>query len=506
MGEASCGGWPTSRFRPRIASPIPRRIAAGLFAFLCAFCCMAVPSRASSAFLSEQGSVLVSIDAVSQDAKAIIAQLAASAGVNVVVDDSIVSKVTVHLADVPFDHALETIARAAGAEVAAEKGLYVVTNSRAYYGPPQAAAEQTVSQILDVANVEFSSALTLVRAVAKDLEIEPFPELGAVMLRGPYSQVNAAKAALDGYLRSSSPYGQADVQGFRLVRLAYADASESSMSLQGQFQSVRIVPVRGENAVVVSGPARHADQAAAAIRELDRAPALLSFDAEILEVNSDDMDSFGIDWQNSQGQPVLTLTLKEIDSPIIPGVPPSSDVFSARPWIRTSLQIVSQIKLLEGAGKAKVLARPSITTLENRTARIITGDRYTIVINQTSGGSSWQQLQYIDSGVHLELIARLDSDGGIVVTLTPRISAVTGFSREGYPVMSTREAQTTVRLRDGETLAIGGLIRDETNESRSGLPWLSSLGFLGRLFGSQSKQAKRTEVVILLTPRIVDPE
>ena len=348
--------------------------------------------------------------------------------------------------------------------------------------------------------------LTLVQAVARDLEIEPFPELGAVMLRGPYSQVNAAKAALDGYLRSSSPYGQADVQGFRLVRLAYADASEASMSLQGQFQSVRIVPVRGENAVVVSGPARHADQAAAAIRELDRAPALLLFDAEILEVNSDDMDSFGIDWQNSQGQPVLTLTLKEIDSPIIPGVPPSSDVFSARPWIRTSLQIVSQIKLLEGAGKAKVLARPSITTLENRTARIITGDRYTIVINQTSGGSSWQRLQYIDSGVHLELIARLDSDGGIVVTLTPRISAVTGFSREGYPVMSTREAQTTVRLRDGETLAIGGLIRDETNESRSGLPWLSSLGLIGRLFGSQSKQAKRTEVVILLTPRIVDPE
>ncbi len=195
-----------------------------------------------------------------------------------------------------------------------------------------------------MANVEFSSALTLVRAVAKDLEIEPFPELGAVMLRGPYSQVNVAKAALDGYLRSSSPYGQADVQGFRLVRLAYADASEASMSLQGQFQSVRIVPVRG------------------------------------------------------------------------------------------------------------------------------------------------------------------DSDGGIVVTLTPRISAVTGFSREEYPVMSTREAQTTVRLRDGEALAIGGLIRDETNESRSGLPWLSSLGFLGRLFGSQSKQAKRTEVVILLTPRIVDPE
>jgi len=175
---------------------------------------------------------LVSIDAVSQDAKAIIAQLAASAGVNVVIDDSIVSKVTVHLADVPFDHALETIARAAGAEVAAERGLYVVTNSRAYYGPPQAAAEQTVSQILDVASVEFSSALTLVRAVAKDLEIEPFPELGAVMLRGPYSQVNAAKAALDGYLRSSSrcsglSFGEARVRR----RLGIVDVASGAVSV-----------------------------------------------------------------------------------------------------------------------------------------------------------------------------------------------------------------------------------------------------------------------------------
>ncbi len=302
MGKASCGSWPTGLFRSRIASPIPRRIAAALCAFLCAFCCVAVPTRASSAFLSEQGSALVSIDAVSQDAKAVIAQLAAAAGVNVVIDDSIVSKVTVHLANVPFDYALETIARAAGAEAAVERDLYVVTNSRAYYDPPQAAVEQTVSQILDVSNMDFPSALTLVQAVAKDLEIESFPELGAVMLRGPYSQVNAAKAALDGFLRSSSSYGQADAWGFRLARLAYADASEASMSLQGQFQSVRIVPVRGENAVIVSGPARHADQAAAAIRELDCAPTLLSFDAQILEVNSDDMGSLGIDWLSSLDQ------------------------------------------------------------------------------------------------------------------------------------------------------------------------------------------------------------
>lgn len=506
MRKAFFGDFATGHFQlPRVLL-LRRRITAILLACICSLCCMTVRVHATSTCLSEQGCALVSIDAVSQDVKIVMAQLAASAGVNVVIDDSIAARVTVHLADVPFDYAIETIACAAGADIAINRGLYILTNLRAHYAQPQVATEQTVSQIVDVSGLDFSLALRLVHTVAEELEVEPFPELGAVMMRGPYSQVNAAKAAIDGYLRSASSYRQIDPESFRLMRLAYADASEVSMSLQGQFHSVRIVPARGENAILLTGSAKQVELAAAAAEELDRVPALLSFDAEILEVNSDDMDSFGIDWQNNQGQPMLTLTFREMDSPIIPGSPPPGDVFAARPWIRSSLQVVSQVRLLESEGKAKVLARPSITTLENRTARIVTGDRYTIVINQTSGGSAWQQLQYIDSGVQLELTARLDPAGCIVVALSPRITAVTGFSREGYPVLSTREAQTTVRLRDGETLAIGGLIRDESSEVQSGLPGLSSLGLIGRLFGSQSKQAKRTEVVILLTPRVVSPE
>lgn len=136
------------------------------------------------------------------------------------------------------------------------------------------------------------------------------------------------------------------------------------------------------------------------------------------------------------------------------------------------MEITMQLRLLARSGKVKTLARPSTTTLENRTARILTGDRYTIVINQTSGGSTWQQLQYIDAGVRLELTPRLDSSGGIVVSLISQISAATGFSREGYPVLSTREAQTTVRLTPGEKLIIGGLMRTESSEEQSGQPEL----------------------------------
>ncbi|MEA4884993.1 MAG: hypothetical protein VB144_15305 [Clostridia bacterium] len=431
-----------------------------------------------------------------------ISRLASSAGVDIVIDDAISAKVTVCLSDVPFERALDTIARAAAAQATVEGDLYIVMSARGYYAAPAAAPEQTTMQVFDVSAWEFQSIIPLIEAMGRDIEVEPFRELKAVVVRGPSSQVNAVRATLDGYLRNPSQ-SRAQNQAFRLVRLSYADAAETAMSLQGQFPLARLTTVRTSNAIAVSAPAEDADLIVDAVRDLDRVPALLSFDVEIVEVSSDDIGSVGIDWQGGQGQPVFTLSFKETDLPSGATPPDLGDVFKARPWLRTSLQIVTHVRMLESSGKAKVLARPSITTLENRTARIVTGDRYTIVITQDSGGSVWQQLQYIDSGVQLEITPRLDSDGGIVVSLNPRISAVTGFSREGYPVMSTREVQTTVRLRDGETLVIGGLIRDESSGTRSKLPILSAIPLIGPLFGSENRQGKLTEIVILLTPRIV---
>ncbi|HHV54777.1 MAG TPA: type II and III secretion system protein, partial [Firmicutes bacterium] len=166
-------------------------------------------------------------------------------------------------------------------------------------------------------------------------------------------------------------------------------------------------------------------------------------------------------------------------------------------------QIVTQLKMLEEKGYAKVLARPSLTTLENKTARMVTGDRFTILVTQSSGSGTWQQIQFIDAAVRLELTPRLDADGAIVVQLLPQISTITGYSREGYPIMSTRETQTTVRLNDGETLVIGGLIRDETSKEQAGLPGLSKIPILGSLFGASKEGNRRTELVILVAPRVV---
>ncbi|MBE3584261.1 MAG: hypothetical protein IMX01_09135 [Limnochordaceae bacterium] len=345
-------------------------------------------------------------------------------------------------------------------------------------------------------------AWQLIQAVAGSLKVEGFPELKAVVISGPYNQVNTVRSAIEVFLRSRPGQAAPQQQVLQVVPLSYADPYETAGAVQGQFSSVRVVPVRGSNSLVVNGPPDQVEAVVNAIQSLDRTPALIAFEVEMVEVDSDAARTLGVDWLGAQGTPIFSLSWKEADPIMSPGQQKESQI-DWRPWTRTSLQIVTQLKMLEEEGYAKVLARPSLTTLENKTARIITGDRFTLLITQSSGSGTWQQIQYIDAAVRLELTPRLDADGSIVVQLLPQVSTITGYSREGYPIMSTREAQTTVRLKDGETLVIGGLIRDETSKEQAGLPGLSRIPVLGSLFGTSKEGSRRTELVILVTPRVV---
>jgi len=441
----------------------------------------------------------VSLDASSQDVKTVLSVLADMAGVDIVVDDTLIAKVTVRLSAVPFEQAMAAVARAAGATVIHEDGPYLILNSRSYYQAPSTPSEQISAQVIDLSGRRYEDVLPLIQAFANGLEIESFPDLQAVLVRGPYTQVNTLKSTIDAYLRSQ-PVQSGQPKTLRVVRLAYADVSEVAMSLQGQFPSLRVVSLRASNTLMISGSPDEVDIATRAVDRLDEAPALIAFDVEVVEVNSDDLDSVGFDWTGAQGRPALSVTFQE-SAPRPTSEGSSGNLLDFRPWVRASLEFSTQIRLLARDGHAKILARPSLVTLENRTARILTGDRYTIVLTQP--GTGWQQTQYIDAGVRLELKPVLDKEGKVIVSLIPQVSAVTGFSREGYPIMSTREASTTVRLEDGETLVIGGLMRTESTGEKTKVPLLGEIPLLGVLFTSGKENTKTTELMILVTPHIV---
>ena len=444
------------------------------------------------AFASEEN---VSITAISEDAKVVFRNIAESCGLNIVVDDSITSRITVSLTDVPYDQALQTVALIAGANVRYDNGVYVIQNSRVIY-PSTTQTEQTSTQVFDLSRVNYDNAIQVIRAIASKMEIEEFPEINVVLLRGSLSEMNQVRSTIDQYLRDSQNNQTVvtDERIMSIVRVIYADASETASAVQGQFANVRVQVSRQSSSIVLYGPEREVEQVKNAIKELDRAPAVLNFQVEIIEISDSDGSHLGIDWGNSQGQMgTFSVSLTEA-SPVYSSTPASQIDF--RPWTRASLNIVANIRLMQEEGKATVIARPFVTVIENKTARINTTDRYTIM----TSGSTYPQ--YVDAGVLLEISGKVDENGDIIVTLSPKVSGVVGFSKEGYPIISTREVTTTVILKPGETLVIGGLMRIEEMTTESGIPFLSKIPIIGYLFGSTKTSTKTTEVVIILTPQV----
>lgn len=457
-------------------------------------------SSFSTLAYQDPSTCIVSIDAVSMDAKMVLNILANMAGADIVIDDTITSRVSAKLTDVPFGRAIEIIARTIGAEVGIEDGFYVITNTRGLYYSPQQMQEQTAIQIINLSGIGMDTGMRLIEAISTDLLIEELPELNSAVISGPYNRVQIVKSALDAYFREASG-GTTTETSLKIVRLMYADSSETAMALQSQLSNIRVTSLRNDNALLISGPPEKVKAAAELIGQIDAKPKQMRLDVEIIEASSDDIDAYGVDWGNTYGGTTLSLSIRELDMQYDPTKGLLENLIGLKPMTRSSLQIALYARALVAEGKAKVISRPSIVALENRMARITTGDRYTLSIDQN--GSSWQQTAYIDTGVSIEISARVDSEGCIIATISPKVSSLTGYSSNGTPVIGTREVKTTVRLSDGETMALGGLIKEDSYISENGIPILSEIPLLGKLFSTTKKQERKTELVILITIRTI---
>lgn len=164
------------------------------------------------------------------------------------------------------------------------------------------------------------------------------------------------------------------------------------------------------------------------------------------------------------------------------------------------------IDALEVAGKAKVRARPRITTLNGNQANINVGwVRYYQTSSQTPQGTI-TQLHSIDAGITLEIVPWVAASGEITTEIRPTVSNLSGIGAGGLPEISRRTVNTTIRLRDGETIVIGGLIQRSSANSREKLPVLGDIPFLGVLFSKTSSTSDESELVIYITPHIISGE
>lgn len=175
---------------------------------------------------------------------------------------------------------------------------------------------------------------------------------------------------------------------------------------------------------------------------------------------------------------------------------------------RTSVSAV--LDMLETEGLFKLLAEPNLVAISGEKAEFLAGGQFPIPVPQTGGSSTVTTVQFKDYGVAVQFIPFVLSENRIRIAVSPEVSEIdasqsTTTNGVTIPALTTRRAKTTVELAPGESFMIAGLISDRTNSAINQIPGISEIPILGALFRSTSFQRKETELVIAVTPYLVDP-
>ena len=305
-----------------------------------------------------------------------------------------------------------------------------------------------------------------------------------------------------------------------IVNLKYADANEVKLALAGITD--RISVDRGGNRLIVVTSPRIISEIESIVSELDRPAQQVMLEARIVEVSTDDLRRLGIDWDllNRQGAVFVEGNYTSIEGgdgetgqlenlQMFPNTPGPFDIFKFKGFSRVARVFRVFLDALVRDGNARVLANPKLTTLNGKEATMLVGQRIPFVTTGAvfagGGASQVQQIQKEEVGVKLAITPLINADGYITTTISPEVSSVTGFKGDNadLPVVATRQATTTVRLKDGGSVIIGGLLSEERTETQVKLPLLGDIPFFGALFRHSNITAVKKDLVIEVTPRIL---
>jgi type II secretory pathway component GspD/PulD (secretin) len=257
--------------------------------------------------------------------------------------------------------------------------------------------------------------------------------------------------------------------------------------------------------VLLRGTRDQIDRARAFLAMVDIAPKQVAVEVRVMELSRDDALKIGLDWSLLTGGTLSALRVNQ-------GI--GSDALAGGVGANLGFKgggLASVTGTLDSiANKNNLLARPNILLTDGVVSNIFVGDtvRYVKAVNTSQNGTTIITDE-INVGVDFSLAARVGSDGNIALDFNPVLSILQGFvdtvGGGKLPQTSVRSANSSVQIKSGETIAIGGLIQDQDRKSYGGIPILKDLPIIGQLFGRTSNSRVRSEVVFFVTVKEVDP-
>ena len=330
---------------------------------------------------------------------------------------------------------------------------------------------------------------------------------------------------------ANPPPPQVNVQvqpGAAALAAAQAAARGITGEAGGVVRNIQAVADKDNNTVLIVATPAEYSIIESALRKLDVPQRQVVIEVTIAEVKLTDDLQFGVEWLFRGGAPSgrgsggnLTRSTPFNPQPNVLPVPTSPGLALAQGFyylINNAMfpgGVQAALHLLDQYGDVKVISNPHLASVDNQKATIKVGDRIPIcqqnVVGAGTVGTTTNVFsttsQYIDTGVLLQVIPHINAGGLVTLDVQAEVS-VAGTTTQTCeaPPINTRSIQTLLAVPTGQTMVMGGLILEDKENSSSGLPMLARIPILGGLFGSQELKNNRTELVMFITPRVVEGE
>jgi len=296
-------------------------------------------------------------------------------------------------------------------------------------------------------------------------------------------------------------------QAVKTLFLSNADLKETIDLLRIVLGARRVAPLPGVNAITINDTPDKVAAAEKIVSVLDKRRAEIVVEVELMEVNRGRLKEYGI--EISSGVPGVDGVLGAIGPD-----PTKKFTLDDNPYDKNNLVVTGLpgviYRLLQSDTGTRLLANPQLRTSEGQTAQARFGDQVPVPVTTFSaiatGGIPQQPItsfEYKNVGVNIDITPRVHHNGDVTLSLKLDVSAVGPPGYQGLPTFNSRTLTSVIRLRDGETNILAGLISDSERTSLSGIPGLASIPFLGRLFAKNRSEVTETDIVLTLTPHIV---
>lgn len=291
-----------------------------------------------------------------------------------------------------------------------------------------------------------------------------------------------------------------------VFKLNYAKAEDAKTILKdivkGEGAGVSVDPIT--NSIVFTGNRADEQKVRDTLALVDVPTKQVTLEAKIIALSNEDSKNLGMFWEWD----VLPQASSSSSSSSSSGSSGSSSdstyggIIHLGHGYKSSFQ--ATLNALFTTGKAKILATPRIITIPGKEASIFIGDHIPVLTEKRDNGETTTSTEYVDAGIKLSYTPVVSNDDYITAVVHTEVSTPTLISELKNYKITSRTADTNVRMRNGETLIIGGLINEEEQETLRKVPFISNLPILGELFKDRTKTKNKTEVMMILTPHITE--